>query len=42
MFRNFSYDPLNRLDTYNPGTSTRFVYVGLRGITVTGITVTVH
>lgn len=25
---NLAYDPLNRLDTYNPGTATRFVYDG--------------
>jgi hypothetical protein len=26
--RTLSYDPLNRLDVYNPGTSRRFVYDG--------------
>jgi RHS repeat-associated protein len=26
--RTLSYDPLNRLDTYNPGTTSRFIYDG--------------
>jgi len=26
--RTLSYDPLNRLDTYNPGTAKRFIYDG--------------